>query len=180
MPTQWAPFVMVTSTCHFGTGCWFLSWLLCLGTKLLFPCVTVQGHKYNYEGCALPETPVYANVSVFNKQRWYNVTSMANPGFAGLLTGKPSSIDDDYALLPSSTLYAINPNFKSCPRSATGPTVIAPGTILPLYLQYFNIPQPARFTDMMNFAFSKILNQTLRVPNDTFIINNDTTLVIPY
>lgn len=128
----------------------------------------------------MPDNPVYANTSVFNKKKWYNVTSMANPGFAGLLTGKPSSIDDDYALLPSSSLYTINPNFKSCPRSAVGPTVISPGTILPLYLQYFNIPQPARFNDMMNFAFSQIQNQNLKVPKENFTIVNDSTLVVPY
>jgi len=86
----------------------------------------VQAHYANYDSCKGGN--VTANTAAFNKARWYNITT--NPGFAGF-SGAPSSTNDDYALLSTSRLYTIDPNFKSCPRSAVGPTTIYPGTILP-------------------------------------------------
>lgn len=137
-------------------------------------CVTVQRHWGDYNSCGPPD--VYANTTVFNKARWYNITS--NPGFA-TLTGAPSSTNDDYALSPTSRLYTINPAFRSCPRASVGPTLVTPGTILPLYLSYFNIPQPTRFQDMTKFPFNQILNQALSVPISNFTINLD-SIDVPY
>lgn len=146
---------------------------------MLFQCVSslcrcvVQNHFGNYESCR-PDQQVYANMSTFNKARWYNITT--NPGFVGG-TGHPSGISD-FALLPTSRLYTINPKFKSCPRSAVGPTVIDPGTILPVYLQYYNVTRPARFNDMLSFPFSQILNGKLTVNITDFVISNE-TIVVP-
>lgn len=132
----------------------------------------VQGHWGNYQSCTTPD--VTAKSNVWNKARWTNITT--NPGFVG--TGNISKVDD-YALRSNSRIYTINPNFKSCPRASVGPTTIAPGTILPIYLQYFNIAQPARFNDMLNFSFSKILDGSLSIPVQSFDISPN-TLTVPY
>lgn len=134
--------------------------------------VPLQNHWGNYDACKGGN--VTANTSAFNKAKWYNITT--NPGFAGF-SGAPSSTDDDYALLPTSRIYTTNPNFKSCPRSAVGPTTVSPGTILPLYLTYWNMAPPAQYWDMMNFPFSQILNQGLTIPVSNFTINQDSTTV---
>lgn len=135
-------------------------------------CSLVQAHYGDYDACK--GGGVTANTGAFNKARWYNITT--NPGFAGFL-GAPSSTNDDYALLPTSRIYTISPKFKSCPRSAVGPTTITPGTILALYQQYWNMAPPLRYADMMNFPFNQILNQGLSVPISNFTINQDSTTV---
>lgn len=133
----------------------------------------MQRHWGDYDNCGLPD--VTANTIVFNKMRSYNITT--NPGFG--FSGAPSSTNDDYGLLPTSRIYSISPNFKSCPRSTVGPTKITPGSTLPIYLQYFNIPRPHRFDDMLKFPFSRIMNQVLFVPVTSLTVNHN-SISIPY
>jgi len=98
---------------------------------LFFPLSSFQAHWGNYQSCTAPD--VIANSGVWNKARWNNITS--NPGFVG--TGKHLQSRRLRPLPRFKTIHQLNPKFKSCPRYDAGPRAIAPGAILPIYVQYF-------------------------------------------
>ena len=94
----------------------------------------------NTKGAALTYKYCDLLTGVPQLNRWTSI-SVTNPSLAGL-SGYQYN---DYGLLPSSPLYALRPQFQSCPRQYAGPQKFLEAS----YYWNYNIPKPDVFDTLL-------------------------------
>lgn len=110
---------------------------------------------YAYNACSY-----VANRTALNSAVGHNVTD--NPGFNHTEWDRDGI--QDFGLIPSSRIYSIDPNFKSCPRSEVGPTSVTQGEVLSLYGGFWNVPEPENYALVGSFDYTCHENSALQVP----------------